>query len=435
MTTEPGDRHHLSPPRTSSGYALPGSFWSMFRETHWESVGAVLAQPFSAPITTPDESFACLVAASDRFRAGDRSVKLEFCIEHAQVLAEVGRLLPEQSDGSAAGYAARVTPLIGGRRFGLVVEDVQAYDDSLWLRLREFLRGLFEHTGLPGDACKATVFLGNYARTPFGLHRGDSANFMFVVEGQKRMRTWPDAFFSGKENLTHRLEYAQYNDDSIVMDAGPGDVIFWPSDYWHIGESVDGGMSSAVSVALFMAPRPAADVIAHVAPIVHSHMTGDIPTHSLGAHAGPLERIALEATRARAALIAAANDPRLEHALRVDLLNRVTAFGFERPPRPLSHRSLADADVVQGNAHYPVLWMHDDDDEIICSACGHAFGTSASPHVIGLLEALNTGEPKRVGDLLEEFSGIAEAGDVDFETSPGSVRVLLERLVRLRAIA
>jgi hypothetical protein len=433
--TKPGDRHHLSPPRTSSGYALPSSFWSMFRETHWESVGAVLQQPFAAPITTPDESFACLVAASDRYRAGDHSVKLEFCIEHAQVLAEVGRLLPEGADRTAAGYAARVTPLIGGRRFGLVVEDVQAFDASLWLRLREFLRGLFEQTGLPGDACKATVFLGNYDRTPFGLHRGDSANFMFVVEGEKRMRTWPDAFFRDKENLTHRLDYERYNDDSIVMDAGPGDVIFWPSDYWHIGESVSGGLSSAVSVALFMTPRPAANVIAHVAPIVHAHMTGDAPTASLGAHLGPLERIALEATRARSALIAAASDARLEHALRVDLLNRVTAFGFERPPQPLPHRSLADVDVVRGNPCYPVLWMRDDDEDIICSACGHAFGTSASPHVIGLLAALNTGEPRRVGDLVEEFSGVAEDGDVVFETSPASARALLERLVRLRAIA
>ena len=34
-----------------------------------------------------------------------------------------------------------------------------------------------------------------------------------------------------KEDLTYSLRYAHYNDDSLVMDAGPGDVIFWPADY------------------------------------------------------------------------------------------------------------------------------------------------------------------------------------------------------------
>ena len=362
-------------------------------------------------------------------------MQLEFCIEHAQVLAEVGRLLPERSDGSAEGYAARVTPLVGGRRFGLVVQDVQAYDATLWLRLREFLRGLFEHTSLPGDACKATVFLGNYERTPFGLHRGDSANFMFVVEGRKRMRTWPDAFFHGKENLTHKLAYEHYNADSIVMDAEPGDVIFWPSDYWHIGESVDGGLSSAVSVALFMTPRPTADVMARAASLVHARMAGAVPAARGGAHAEHVQRIALEAARSQAALAAAAADPALERALRIDLLNGITAFGFTRPPRPLPRRTLADGDIVSGHALYPILWMPDADDEIVCSACGHAFTVAASPHVILLLESLNAGQPHRVGELVERHAGVVEANGVEFRTPPASVRALLERLLSLRAIS
>ncbi len=435
LTFEGGVIHRLAPPRPPAGFALPEAFWSSFRESHWEKVGAVLTQPFVMPIATPDESFACLVEASDRFRSGDRSVQLEFCIEHAMLLADVGRFLPEASDESAAGYAARVTPLIDGRRFGLVVEDVHAYDATLWLRLREFLRGLFEHTGLPGDACKATVFLGNYDRTPFGLHRGSSANFMFVVDGVKRMRTWPDAFFGGKEDLTHRLDYARFNDDSIVMDAQPGDIIFWPSDYWHIGESVDGGMSSAVSVALFMTPRPAEDVAKRAAGFVHAHLSDDAPSANLATREAPVKRITREAARALTALAAAARDERLERALRVNLLNKLTAFGFERPPRPLATAALSDDHVVRADPAYPVLWMPDVDDEVLVSACGHAFNVAASPHVLGLIAALNTGAPSRVGDLMTRHSGTADAGDVSFETSPESVRALLEKLVRLRAIA
>lgn len=417
-----------------TGYALSDQFWSSFHASNWEKKGAVIPRPFSVPIASPEELFSCVVAASDRFRAGDRSVQLEFCIEHAQVLADVGTLLPLASDGSAQGYEARVTPMVGGRRFGLVVEDVQAYDGTLWLRLREFLRGLFAHTGLPGDACKATVFLGNYDRTPFGLHRGDSANFMFVVDGLKRMRTWPDAYFQGKPDLTYSTAYAQHNDASIVMNARPGDVIFWPPDYWHIGESVDGRMSSAVSLALFMTPRPVPDLMAHVARAVHHEMAAYEPLPTSPGARDQFEHRLRVTARARGALAIAAVDHSLEAALERDLLNLVTAFGFTRPPRPLPHRALGDDDVVRGDANYPIMWQSADNDDITCSACGHAFTTSASPHVTELLDLLNEGAPHRVGDLAQRFSGTVVANDVEFETTPASARKLLERLLSLRAI-
>ncbi len=434
--TRASDGHHLAPPRTTAGFALPDAFWNSFYQTHWERVGAVLARPFASPIATPEESFASLVAASDRYRDGDRSVQLEFCIEHAQLMADVGKFLPEQTDGSAAGYAERVTGLVDGRRFGLVVEDVQAYDATLWWRLREYLRGLFEYTGLPGDACKATVFLGNYDRTPFGLHRGSSANFMFVVEGQKRMRTWPDAFFRGKEDLTHKLDYTHYNDDSIVMDAGPGDIIFWPSDYWHIGESVDGGLSSAVSVALFMDAQPASDIVSRAARLTHRRMAGDTaPVVRLDAWRDIAELVKGESARAADALRAVVAEPSLERAARIGLLNKVTAFGFMRPPRALPLRALDDDDTIHADAEYPILWMRDIDDEIVCSASGHAFAVAASPRVLALIDALNGGEPHRVGDLVATYAGDSEASGVEFETSPDSIRALLAKLASLRAIA
>jgi 50S ribosomal protein L16 3-hydroxylase len=406
--------------RTISEYALSDAFWSEFRETHWERAGTVLAQPFAAPLATPDEIFACLVEASNRYRAGDGTVSLEFCIGHTMLLVDIGRHLPERADGSIGGYVERVTRLLDGRRFGLVVEDVQAYDATLWVRLRDFLRGLYERTGMPGDCAKATVYAGNYDRTPFGLHRGNSGTFMFVVDGQKRMRTWPDAFFRDKEDLTHRLDYAHYNDASIVLDAAPGDVIYWPSDYWHIGESVTGAMSAAISVALFMEPRPTSDVMALARGMVQAHLSTHDPT-----------RIA---ERAAAALRSVGADPRFERAIRTALLNKTTAYGFARAPLPLPAHSLTDDDVVHGLAEYPVIWMREDDDRLTCSACGHAFGISASPLVLKLLERLNDGEPALVSALIAEYAGSVTAGDVEFITTPDDVRALLEKLVSLRAV-
>lgn len=432
------DVHRLVPTRAANGHALGRAFWSSFRATHWERMGAVIEQPFATPLATPAELFDAMLEASDRFRAGDQAVSLEFCVGHTRMLANVGRYLPERSDGGSAGYMARVTQQLGGARFGLVVEDAQAYDATLWLRLRDFLRGLYRHTGLPGDAAKATVFLGNYDRTPFGLHRGSSANFMFVVEGAKRMRTWPDAYFRGKPDLTHRLDYEAYNDDAIVMDANPGDIIFWPSDYWHIGESVDGGFSSAVSVALFMEPRPTAAVIARAAGLIGARHAAADRVRALDAMpdamAAAVQRAEAMARDAVASLADVSADPALRHALRVGALNTLTGFGFTRPPRPRDGVSLTDDVIVTGTAAYPVLWLDAGDDDLVVSANGHALQVAASPHVVGLLERLNSGERLRVGALVEAHSGTVRAGGVAFETTRDDVRALVEKLVSLRAL-
>ncbi len=432
------DVHRVAPTRAASGHALGDAFWSSFHATHWERVGAVIEQPFATPLATPAELFDAMVEASDRFRAGDASVSLEFCIGHTRMLADVARYLPEHADGGSTGYMARITQLLGGARFGLVVEDAQAYDATLWLRLRDFLRGLYQHTGLPGDAAKATVFLGNYDRTPFGLHRGSSANFMFVVEGAKRMRTWPDAYFRGKPDLTHRLDYEAYNADAIVMDANPGDIIFWPSDYWHIGESVDGGFSSAVSVALFMEPRPTAAVMARAAGLVGAHHAEAGRTRALDAFPGDMrgavERVDAMVEDAVASLEDVSADRALRHALRVGALNTLTGFGFTRPPRPREGLTLADDMVVSGSGDFPMLWVDADDDDLVVSANGHALQVAASPHVLALLERVNSGERLRVGSLVEAHSGTVRAGGVEFETTRDDVRALVAKLVSLRAL-
>ena len=416
---------------------MPDEFWTSFVRTHWDRVGAVIRQPLATPLASPAEVFSALVVASDRLRAGDARVQLEFCIDQARQVADIGRYLPSQSDGTAERYAERVTSLIGGRKFGLIAEDVQASDATLWLRLRDFLRGLYEHTGLPGDVAKATVFLGNYDRTPFGLHRGTSHNFVFAVDGPKRMRTWPDAYFRGKEDLTHRMDYAQHNGDSIVMDAQPGDVIYWPSDYWHIGESVGGALACSVSVALFMEPRPSFDVAASAANMVYRQLADGAPSPAIRPSALAASVGVIETTTRRAidALKAVSDDERLLRALRVSALNRVTGSGFDYPPIALPLAPLADDATVRGDARYPVLWMRSADDEIICSANGHSFGIAASQMVLALLEWVNSGVPASVASLVAAHSGAVVADGVEFETSAEDVRGLLDRLVSLRALA
>ncbi len=144
--------------KNESGLTLSAEFWSDFLTHCWKKTPHVIAQPFIKAFVTPAEIFSGLVEAGDQCRAGDRIFPLGFYFENALLLADVGRHVPASSDESIAGYAERVTRKLAGRHFGLIVEEFQTHSAPLWLRVREFLRGLYQFTGLPGDNAKASGF-------------------------------------------------------------------------------------------------------------------------------------------------------------------------------------------------------------------------------------------------------------------------------------
>jgi hypothetical protein len=400
-------------------FALPAAFWSGFHRRVWERQGTVLRAPWPGPLASVEHVFERLVAASDRWRAGDHTFVPEFCVDHARVLADVGRYLPSSTDRSVADWTARVTGMLGGRTFGLVVDGYQVHDEPLWRRLCEFAAGLYARAGLPGEQAKAALFLGNYARTPFGLHRGRSTNFMFVLDGVKRIRAWPPAFFRGKEDLTNRLDYERYNAGSVVLEGKPGDVIYWPSPYWHIGEDA-GGFSVAISLMLFMEPRPEADL---AVAMEHALATGGGRRSGAGSVRATLRT-----------LRALGQDPGLEQALIAARLNHVTGFGFTEVPPPAEPRRLRDDAVVRGRPAAPIRWRRVGE-RLVCSANGHAFVLPADPRVPALLRRLNSGRALRAGDVVAGWAGIVKRGRAAFSASPHEVRALLERLLALRGFA
>jgi 50S ribosomal protein L16 3-hydroxylase len=419
-------------------FALPSRFWSRFDRQYWGRKPVVLKQPFGSPLATPDEAFLGLVSASDRFRKGDRTTDLSFYIEYANLLANVAEYIPEASDQSLPAYLARVSRQLQGRCFGLIVQDFQMDQVEIWFRLRQFLRGLYEQVGMPRGHAKATVFLGNYQKTPFGLHQGDSNNFQFVVAGAKRLRLWPADFFRHREDMSNRIGYERYLDGSIVLDAEPGDLIYWPAGYWHIGESV-GGYAMGISVALFGDFHPS-ELCGHAVRMMQDRWA----IRSRGAPnkcspAQPRHGVAdLKRWTAKVSrdFQKVCNGIDLGEALKLSLLNRFTGFGFATVPPPLAGagKGLADSDSIRARTDAIMAWMPAAVDEIICSANGHAFSMAAHPNMLKLLKRLSRGGVARVQALISKYAGAARKGALEFDASPEAVRALLEKLHALRAV-
>ena len=125
-------------------------------------------------------------------------------------------------------------------------------------------------------------------------------------------------------------------------------------------------------------------------------------------------------------LAAACAGGALEAALQEAWLKRLTGYGFARVPPPLAARRLADDEVVAGSPDDPVAWAPRGGSRLVCAAQGHAFALPASPAAVALLERLNTGEPRRVGELLAECAALGER--------PHVLRGVVNELVRLRAV-
>jgi hypothetical protein len=322
--------------------------------------------------------FAAVVNAAARYSKGERNAVLAFQIEGGRVEADPQKFLPRRSDQTVSRYAERVARMLRDRRFALIIEEIQMEAPQVWLRFREFLHGL-SRVGIVPARVKASVFVGNYKITPVGLHRGNSANFKFVVQGGKKLHLWPDKLFRGKKNLTGTLDVRRLLFAATTLEGHPGDIIYWPSDRWHVAECV-GGLAVSVSLALYMKERPP----------------------------GPSAKVAR--------------------------LNCATSSGFARVPPPLPRRTLHDRTVVRVNPDFPITWLRARNAEIICSANGYAFTVTAHPGVWKLFRQLNTGRRFRVGQLIRQYAADFQCGRVLFKAEPEDIRALLEKLYTLRTL-
>jgi len=434
-TKIPGRNENFLPSPQRTGFALHPEVAAPFVRKFWEKLPVLFSQPLAAPLISPEEVFLGIVNAADQFRAGDEEIPLRFYIENAQLTADVGKHLPALADRTTTGYAKRISRMLGGRRFALIAQNFQAFAPDAFLRFKEFLHGLSGFIDLPREETKATVFLGNYRKTPAGLHAGASSNFKFIVEGRKRMRLWPDQYLRGKEGADGTTDYARFVHAATSLVGKPGDVIYWPSDNWHIGEPV-GGLAVSVSLALFVHKRSSMLRSAREHAIAQTEALMEDPV-TASRHATLNRRASAipKATRQTlAAFRRAIEGPELARAIKAELLNQATGFGFSQVPPPSPHRRLRSDAVVQADSKYPIQWLRGEPGEFICSANGHAFSLFAHPAVLVLFARLNRGEPCHVQSLIDRY---AESARVDgaYDSAAREIRALLEKLCGLRALS
>ncbi|HZI06546.1 MAG TPA: cupin-like domain-containing protein, partial [Archangium sp.] len=259
---------------------LPRTFWKDFGREHWDREPAVFRGLFAAHFPTLEELFAGLVEGSERALRGEFPPLrgLRFFIEHEDGPAGMPyysvlfnltpHFLPSREDRDAHAYVERVTRVLGGKRFGVVLNRAQAWHWGHWLQMHSFLAGFHQTLGMPLSGSDSAIFFGNYRYTPFGIHKDELHVFYFVVEGKKTMSMWPFEALSHREEVPkdpgfiHRPGGIQVRDtaeekqllaQASFLEGRAGDLLYWPDSYWHRAEPSE-GLSVSASLGVGTSP-------------------------------------------------------------------------------------------------------------------------------------------------------------------------------------
>jgi len=362
----------------------PGpEFWSRFVRRFWGRRPTVIRQPFARAIASPAEVFAGMVAATDRVRTEDHDFALT--IDGVRVGADVERWLPRRKDGSLEGLAARISADLRGSDFAMFVRAFQLeLGWEFWRRVRGFLRGLYVRVGLPADRAEVDLFSGSYPRSRSGIHRDSADVFCFVVDGRKRIRVWPRTAFSENSYWYGVGAGRRPRAGSTCLDGEPGDILYWPSSYWHVGES-RGGTVSSLSLGLY----PRDSLAATAARLVEGEAMRELGAENF------IESLPLSAGQLRAAPPRALRAfERASRNLAVALLRRrmeqVSGYAFGHVPLPSARERLRASSRYAADRAFPIFWRAVGGTAII-AANGRSIALPRSKALRRMIDALNRG--------------------------------------------
>lgn len=393
------------------------AFWARFGREHWErrplAADGVLAPPCAA-----DELFDVVVRA-----VGDPAVPRLGAIELARVhlARRLGRHLrppgvmarfaigrrsswrvparfrPRRSDGGFVGYHERVIRELGRgfgaigqpRRYALIVNNPELISPRLYRWAREVVAPLYGAVGMNNGGNYLALFIGNYLRTPFGVHWDPESVFSVPIVGRKVVRTWPSDAPS-LPAIRHRVAYPTAG--SQRLEASPGGVIYWPSDAWHCAES-DGELSVSIAVSL-----------------THRYPAGGDPRAAMVPFA-PADAVTVARTVPRQLdLRDRIGDGELTATgVRAEWLRRVTSLGYLQTPPVAAARRPPAASLVAARPG-AIAWIDEDPAMVLVGAMGHL--RRWPQEVVGVLEPLAAGGRHELRSLLARAAAPATADEL-----------------------
>ncbi|GCF10362.1 cupin domain-containing protein [Dictyobacter arantiisoli] len=397
--------------------------WDTFVSQYWQKEPVVL---HDTVLSSADDIFQTVILACEKYCAQEEGVYLKLYVNGKQILQDLPQYLPHTEDGSPKGYEQRLQRELNAESFILFITGFERYNAKLYHRAQDFLSHLFQHTGIPAGHAELELFLGRYTYTPGGIHKEECTNFQWVIDGDKTMHTWPESTWNTETlsvNLQHDptsheeeyfLEDVSLNDTrhgSKALRGKAGDILYWPSKYWHVGETPE--LSMAITLAIYMHGRPYQEVLQTVQQLVEQHIGSSniAPAYPFPTSTNTSLESALPASLHQPfAIIKELTSTRLlQQALLERWLKRASNLSLSKTLELLPEKVFTEAESIHYVSPRPILYTQLDPQTFLYAANGHCATINTEIHLAQLLDFLNTGATITISNALAQYSPMQTA--------------------------
>jgi ribosomal protein L16 Arg81 hydroxylase len=371
-------------------------FWQVFARQYWEKKPLARDNVFSDSPINKLELFKAVKRSCDLSK--DRNgVQLRLFVDgEARDLYRAYKLLPKDTDSSFESYHDRLEAELKGKKYSLIINYLEAHSFPLWAWSRGFLRGLYDQVGMNTLGVYYALFMGNYKKTPFGVHHDPESVFHLPIIGTKRMRTWSSSYVVDNPRLKMSTQYQDHIKESTLLQASPGGIVYWPSDLWHIGE-YSGELSVSLALSLNCFKNLVKPLLAQILDQYHANsntnnVTIEFRSEALQESVQRLPEIMVEAGEF-------INKRSSNDYLRHMWLKTVTGYNFVYVPVPVELPPLHLEDYIIGSSEYPILIMQLEENQLAVSANGHILNFPDTTAMRALINEINKGIELRISDL------------------------------------
>jgi hypothetical protein len=293
--------------------------------------------------------------------------------------------------------------MFGRRRFGVVINYAERWNDELTRKVALFLAPLYRASGSPlAHAIEINIFFGDYGYTPFGAHRDDAVTsvvHLHVGPASKTMTTWSPRRYrsiTGGGRPCFAPGSIVRGGRSFRVDAG--DIFVLPAGCYHVGWTPR--FSAGIAVAITPQKPEAA-------------LQKAIVTYG--------SELAQAASRSRASLTTSAW---LQSILARFRARQASLLGFHALPLPRRPRRLNNC-VVALAAPFPIGSAAARDGRGWLYVRGTEIGLRTNRAIERIVRQLNSGAPLPAGDLIRQMTS---------ELSESAAARVLELLFQYRGI-
>jgi len=145
---------------------------------------------------------------------------------------------PPRADEDLAQWTERV---FQDRKFGFIINAGEKFNQAFSKDVALLMTPLLKKVGIPRDGIQFTLFIGNYDKTPLGIHqdiRGENVTHFHVGPGRKLMYVWDKDHYNKltTQDGLRRRDFAALRPHAQRFVIEAGDLFFMPEGTFHIGE-------------------------------------------------------------------------------------------------------------------------------------------------------------------------------------------------------